>query len=209
MALSQADVARNWGTSREYVRQCVQKGMHLSSLEDCRLWRQAHASSRSPTHVKKLAETTEDEDAPEERERRRREWLDKPEGWKPGNGTLQDALGNAVTACEEAYRLLQEAMIEGKATKISVWMSLHNRALEGRVKVERLIREEMERQKILVPMSEAQTTTRRVVEIVVSRLSALPQNLAHACNPSSPDHAFEILHRECTSIMTDAQKAIA
>jgi hypothetical protein len=156
-----------------------------------------------------MVKALEDEDSPEAREERKKIWVDKPEGWQPGNGTLGDALKNSVMACEEAYRLLQEAMIEGKAAKISVWLSLHNRALEGRVKVERLIREEMERQKVLIPMAEAQTSTRRVVEVVVSRLASLPQNLAHACNPSSPEHAFEILQRECIAIVTDTQKAIA
>lgn len=205
--LTQSQIAVDWGVSPAYVSRLVKRGLPLDSFEAARLWRKAHANLRDATGMGKLGE--DDEDSPEKREQRRKMWEGKPEGWHPGTGTLEDALRNAVTACEEAYRLLQEAMIEGKATKISVWMSLHNRALEGRVKVERLIREEMERQKILVPMSEAQTTTRRVVEIVVSRLSAMPQNLAHACNPSAPDHAFSILQTECASIMTDAQRAIA
>lgn len=205
--LTQSQIAVDWGVSPAYVSRLVKRGLPLDSFEAARLWRKAHANQRDATGLGKMDE--DDVDSPEARERRRKEWIDKPEGWKPGNGTLQDALGNAVTACEEAYRLLQEAMIEGKATKISVWMSLHNRALEGRVKVERLIREELERQKILVPISESQTSTRRVVEIVVSRLSAMPQNLAHACNPSSPDHSFAILQAECATIIADAQKAIA
>jgi hypothetical protein len=104
---------------------------------------------------------------------------------------------------------LQEAFAERKPSAISVYLNLHNKAVEGRVRVEKLIREEMERQRILIPISEAQATGRRVIEIVVSRLSAMPQNLAYACNPSAPDHAFEILQRECTRILADAQKAIA
>jgi hypothetical protein len=206
---TKSEIARDWGVDPSYITRLVKRGMPLDSFEAARLWRKAHANKRDPTGVKATEEATEDEYSPEARERRRKEWEDKPEGWQPGNGTLEDALKNSIRACDEAYRLLQEAMIEGRASKISVWMSLHNRALEGRVKVERLIREEMERQKILVPMIEAQTSTRKVVEIVVSRLASLPQNLAHACNPSSPDHAFEILQRECTSIVADTQKAIA
>lgn len=209
---SHRQISKDWDCARSYVDRCVKRGCPTDTFENARLWRQAHASSRPPTNKKGLAKATEeetDEDSPEERERRRIQWLERPEGWKATSGTLEEALGNAIRACEEAWRLLQEAMIEGKSNKISVWLALHNRAVEGRVKVERLIREELERQKVLIPMSEAQTSTRRVVEIVVSRLSSMPQNLAHACNPSSPDHAFEILQRECTSIMADTQKAIA
>lgn len=211
---SNRQIAKDWGVARSYIDRLVKRGMPTDTFENARLWRQAHASSRAPTNRRTIAsiisqDPAADEDSPEERERRRKMWEDKPEGWQPGNGTLEDALKNSVRACDEAYRLLQEAMIEGKAAKISIWLSLHNRALEGRVKVEKLIREEMERQKILVPMSEAQSSTRKVVEIVVSRLASLPQNLAHACNPSAPDHAFEILRRECTSIVADTQKAIA
>jgi hypothetical protein len=204
---TQSEIARDWGVDPAYISRLVRKGLPLDSFEHARLWRKSHANRRDPTGFK--AAEVMDEDSPESRERRRKEWLDRPEGWKPTNGSLDEALEASIQSCNEAWRILQEAFIEGTASKISVWLSLHNRAVEARVKVERLIREEQERQKILIPMSEAQTTTRRVVEIVVSRLASLPQNLAHACNPSSPDHAFEILQRECASIMTDAQKAIA
>lgn len=206
-------IAQDWGVDPSYVYRLVKRGMPTDSFEAARLWRKAHTNTRNPAGTVSIAKVMEEnetlDESPEAREKRKKMWEDKPEGWEPGDGSLQDALTKSIRACDEAYRLLRESMIEGKAAKISVWLSLHNRAVEGRVKVEKLIREEMERQKILVPVIEAQTSTRKVVEIVVSRLSALPQNLAHACNPSSPDHAFEILKRECTSIVADTQKAIA
>lgn len=200
-----SEIARNLGLSRQYVQRCVHDGCPTSDFESARLWFGAHR--QFPRKALKTAEVP-DEDSPESR-KQRKEHLDKSEQWEPKNGSLDEALQASVRACFEAWKLLDEAFLEGKPSKIGVWLNLHNKAVEARVKVERLIREEMERQKVLIPISESQTSTRRVVEIVVSRLSAMPQNLAHACNPSSPDHSFAILQAECATIIADAQKAIA
>jgi hypothetical protein len=206
--LTAAELARNWGVTPQYASQCVKAGCPLTDLESARLWRQANVKrSRKNAVEKRVAQELED-DSPEARERRRQYLLDKPEGWQLPT-SLDHTLENSAKACEQAWYFLNEAMIEGKSAKISVWLTLHTRAVEARVKAERMIREEQERQKVLIPISESQTSTRRVVEIVVSRLTAMPQNLAHAVNPSAPDHAFEILQRECSAIVADTQKAIA
>jgi hypothetical protein len=199
-----SEIARNLGFSRQYVQRCVHDGCPTDTFENARLWFGAHR--QFPRKPLKAAEEPDDS---QETRTKRKERLDKSEEWEPKNGTLDEALESSVRACNEAWKLLDEAFIEGKPGKIGTWLNLHNKAVEARVKVERLIREEMERQRVLITMVEAQTSTRRVVEIVVSRLSALPQNLAHAVNPSAPDHAFEILQRECTAIVSDTQKAIA
>src|SRR4029453_12181387 len=207
--LTISELARNWGVSHQYVSQCVKAGCPLDDFESARLWRSANTkrSRRTVDPENRVREVRED-DSPEARQRRRQYFMEQPEGWQLPS-SLDKTLENSVRACEEAWYHLNEAFIEGKSSKISVWLSLHSRAVEARVKAEAMIRAEMERQKVLIPMSEAQTSVRRVVEIVVSRLAALPQNLAHACNPSAPDHAFEILQRECTAIVADTQKALA
>lgn len=202
--LTISEIARTLGYSRQYVQRCVHDGCPTDSFENVRLWLGAYRPNS-----RKAPKTPEpDEDSPEAR-KQRKERLDKEQAWEPSKGSLDEALEASIRSCYEAWRLLDEAYLEGKPNKIGTWMNLHNKAVEARVKVERMIREEMERQKILVPIIEAQTSTRKVVEIVVSRLSALPQNLAHACNPSAPDHAFEILKQECAAIVADTQKAIS
>ena len=193
--LTLREIAQDWGCTPQYVSECVKKGCPKDSFESAREWRNAHTERKSKKGAAPIP--------PEETVS-----TGYQKNGNNGHG-LDAALENSIAACSQAWLLLEEAFIERKASKISVWLNLHNKAVEGRVRVEKLIREEMERQRILIPISEAQATGRRVIEIVVSRLSAMPQNLAYACNPSAPDHAFEILQRECTRILADAQKAIA
>jgi hypothetical protein len=189
--LTISELARGLGFSRQYVQRSVKEGCPLDDFESARLWFSAHR-----THPKKLPKSPVEEKASPGY---------RPNG-KNGDGDLDDALRNSVHACSEAWRLLEEAFIEGKPSKISVWLNLHTKAIEARVKAESTIRVELERQKILIPMTEAKTSVRRVVEIVVTRLSAMPQNIAPRCNPHAPEHAMEILHEECTAIIADAQE---
>jgi hypothetical protein len=197
--LTLAEIARDWNCTSQYVSLCVKKGCPKDTFENAREWRDAHTNKASkkgpPVQSFQFAE-----DPPQRKQRM--------EGaWEPKGNSLDEALESSVRACLEAWRLLDEAFLEGKPTKISVWLNLHNKAVEARVKVERMIREELERQKVLIPMTEAKTAVRRVVEIVVSRLSAMPQNIAPRANPHNPEHAMEILQDECAGIIADAQKA--
>lgn len=194
--LTISELARSLGYSRQYMQRCVKEGCPLGDFESARLW---HAANR-PNSKKSPKTDLDDEPARPKR-------LDTDDQWAPTTGTLEEALESSVRACKEAWKLLDEAFIEGKPSKIGMWLSLHNKAVEARVKVERMIREELERQKTLIPMVEAKTLVRRIAEIVVSRLGAMPQNIAPRCNPHAPEHAMEILQEECASIISDAQKA--
>lgn len=187
-----SELARGLGFSRQYVQRSVKDGCPVSDFESARLWFKAHR----PNTKKEPKSPIEEESSP-----------GYQKNGNNGNGDLDSALRNSIHACSEAWRLLEEAFIEGKPTKISVWLNLHTKAVEARVKAEGMIRSELERQKVLIPMTEAKTSVRRVVEIIVSRLSAMPQNIAPRCNPHNPEHAMEILQEECTGIIADAQKA--
>jgi hypothetical protein len=197
--LTQADIARDWNCSRAYINQLIKRGLPLDSFENARLWRDAHARRRAPTDPKQLARL---EERPTE-----------PQGSthatvKPSE-SMEDTLRNACRAADEAWRLLNEAMLEGKVSKISVLLSIHNKAIEGRIRAETMIREEKERRNILIPLAKAQEITRNAFEVVIKRLNALPQNIAPRCNPHDPAHALGILEDECIGIISAAQKAIA
>jgi hypothetical protein len=111
-------------------------------------------------------------------------------------------------AVHESRDELRRSLIEGKPQKIGAWISLHTRAVEARVKLESMVREELERQKVLIPIAEAQTTTRKVVGVIVSRLTSLPQNVAPRCNPTNPDLLMTILEDECAAILKAAQQVL-
>jgi hypothetical protein len=102
--------------------------------------------------------------------------------------------------------LLRESLIEGRVQKIGAWLSLYTRAVEARVKAEGMVREEQERQKVLVPLAEAQSITAKVVGVIVSRLNVLPENLAARCDVTDPQ--LTILKDEIAAILKAAQQAL-
>jgi len=210
---TKADIARDWGTSPEYVIKCVKKGCPTDSFENARDWRKAHASSRPPTSpvqiARQLAEE-KDADSPAARKSQKKYFQNKPNGFRvPAENSLDDTLRKAITASDEAFRLLAEAMLEEKDSKISVRLTVFNKAQEGLFKAETAYREEMERRRVLIPLSEAKDLFRRGYDIILSRLRCLPQNVAPRCNPANPHLAIAILEIECVEIIADARRAYA
>jgi hypothetical protein len=122
--------------------------------------------------------------------------------------SLEDSLSGIKKAVRESGKLLDQALMEEQTQKVGAWISLHTRAVEARVKAESMIREEMERQKILIPLSEAQAIGRKVVGVIVSRLNALPQNMASRCSLTDPQMTMTVLEDECAAILKDAQQAL-
>jgi hypothetical protein len=122
--------------------------------------------------------------------------------------SLEDTLQGIKMAVHESRDELRRSLIEGKAQKIGAWISLHTRAVEARVKLESMVREELERQKVLISMAEAQTLARKVVGVIVSRLMSLPQNAASRCDPTNPHPVMTILEDECAAILKAAQQVL-
>jgi len=193
-------IALDWDCGRSYVQRCVKRGCPIESFEAARLWRQAN-QQRSCNPAKQAGQnpTPQTEEVTPQ----------KVSNWRQIPEELGDdfVLGTKE-AVRQSWRYLREALIEGKVQKIGAWMALHSRAVEANVKAEAMVREEMERQKVLIPMSEAQTRVRKVVGVIVSRLKSLPANAGPRCNPINPDLAMTILEDECSSILKDARQAL-
>jgi hypothetical protein len=192
--LTLAEIARDWDCTPQYVSDCVKKGCPKTDFESARLWRDAHTTRQSKKGPRPSAPAEEPGSIHYEK--------------NGDNAELFKVIENAAIAAENAWKLLEEAFIEGKPSKIGGWLNLHSKAIEARVKAESMVRAELERQKVLIPIVEAKTMIRRVCEIIVSRLGAMPQNIAPRCNPHNPEHAMQILQEECVSIIADAQKAV-
>jgi hypothetical protein len=202
--LTLKEIAQDWGCTPQYVSLCVKQGCPKEDFESARLWRNAHttrASKKDP--VKNV--TPGLHSIPLE-EQLARQYTDDPKIIAE-LAELFKTIVNSARAAEAAWQMLDEAFVEGKPSKISMLLNLHSKAVEARVKAERMVREELERRGILIPLTEAKTKVRRVCEIIVSRLSAMPQNIAPRCNPHNPEHAMQILQEECVAILADAQKA--
>ena len=124
-------------------------------------------------------------------------------------GALERALRNTHQAADEAWRLLSEAMIESRTSKIQVLLSIHNKAVEALFTAESAYREELERRKILIPLAEAMEMARRGYTVILERLKTLPQNVAPLSNPADPERAITAIECECTGIVSAAQEIYA
>jgi hypothetical protein len=210
---TQAQIARSFGVSRAYIAKLVKKGMPLDSFEAAKKFREAHASKRattSPVQIAKQLQEEKDEGSPKPCTRRKEYFRRKlAQAHRPSDSSLDDALFAAIQASDEAFRLLGEAMIEGRDSVISARLSVHNKALETRFKAESAYREELERRRILIPLAEAMEMARRGYDVILSRLKALPQNVASRCNPVDPHRAMTVLEAESRGILADAHEVYA
>jgi hypothetical protein len=208
---SQSAIARNWKVSREYVHQCVKKGCPTDSFGNARLWRELNATKRMPTNPRQIAIHLAEEDdhqvsqAQTCRGKSLKRRGDRAPSWC--TDSLDRALYNAIHVSDEAWRLLQDAIVEGKESKICIRLGVHNKAMEGRLKAEMLHREEAERRRVLIPYKVARELMRKAYDMIISGLTALPQNLAPRCNPNDAHRAMEVLQVECAEIIADAEKA--
>jgi hypothetical protein len=211
--LTLAEIANDWGVSKPYVHKCIKRGCPVDSFENARLWREAYASSKAPTNSQRIARQLGEKEKEASSEPNRRE--NGNSGAKKNRqpnapaDPFAHALDSTLQAQEEAWRLLQEAMIEGRDSKIMVRLTVHTRAVEARIRAEVQHREELERQRVLIPLSEAKDLFRRGYDIILSRLRRLPQNVAPRCNPANPHLAIAILETECAEIIADARRAYA
>ena len=205
---SNRQIAKNWKCRPSWVDRCVKRGCPTDSFESARLWRQAHASSRPPTHPKAIAQQIAEEvedDSPGARERRKAYLADRPDGATLPSQSLEDALCHAVELENEAYRLARDAMIEEKEGKIQIRLAIHARSQENRIKIETMIREELAARETLIPFDRATEIFRRGLDIILRRLKRFPQEKAPVCNPQNPLHALGILEAGIDSIITEAQ----
>lgn len=210
--LTISEYARARGVSRQYVSKLAKKGMPLDSFDSADLWREAHASSKGPTNPVTIARVMDEENGCQKAsdETRRKLPSQNTRSHDSSESTIpfENALINARQAAAEAWRLLSEAMIEARPSKIQVLLTVHNKALDGLFTAESSYRKELERRTTLVPLSEAKSIVGKVIGIIVSRLTAFPQNVAPRCNPINPGLAMTILEDECAAILKDAQQAV-
>ena len=191
-------IAFEWGCGRSYVQRCVKRGCPTESFEAARLWRQAN--QQRPRNPATQAGPNPTSDSEAVTKQNVANWRQIPED-----------IGDDITlgskeAVRQSWRLLREALIEGKVQNVGAWIAIHTRAVEANVKAESMVREELERQRILIPLSEAEETLRKVVGVMVSRLNALPQSVAARCNLTDPQ--MTILEEECAAILKDARQAL-
>lgn len=213
------EIAKDWGVSHPYVAKCLKKGCPTDSYENARKWREDNASRRAPTDQKSLARIVAEEkqdDSPEARGRRKEYLEDKEDSTLPSlpdlpkGDPLEFARERSLRAAEEAWKLLEVAMLDPEKTStVAMLVAIHNKAIEALVKTETMIREELERRGVIIPLMQAQEWARKGYNVIINRLSALPQNVGPRCNPSDPHHSTEILQTACVGILADAQKAFA
>jgi hypothetical protein len=211
--VTQAEVARDWKTSRVYVHKCVRKGCPLGSIQSARAWRDTYARQRPPTDPKQLKLLHRDEDSAKDngnakgRPRttmRLQKCLNRP---LPSPNSLGFLLESGRRAEEGTYMLFQQALEERRESKIVAALRNYNAAVDGRLKIEQWYRKEIEYRRHLIPMEIVRQLVYKVLSVLVSNLLALPEKVGSLCNPESPSHAIAVLRDECASIIADIKKS--
>ncbi len=207
--LTISEYARALGVSHQYISKLVKKGMPLTCSEAADVWREVHASSKastSPTRITRIMNENGSESSIDSQPRKRASKDKLGHTESTSESELLDALINARRAADEAWRLLRESMIEGRTSKIQMLLNIHNKAVEARFRAEIVYREELERRRVLIPLAEAMEMARSGLGVIISRLKALPQNVAARCSPTDANRAMTVLESECTAILTDAKR---
>jgi len=102
--------------------------------------------------------------------------------------------------------LLQQALKERRESKIVAAFRNYNAAVAGGLKIEERCRKEAEYRRQLIPMKEVQLLMCKGINVIVSRLVALPDKIGPVCNPEAPGHAIAILQDECASVIEDIKR---
>jgi len=198
--LSLAQIAKDWGTSRTYVHQCVAKGCPKTTLQEARIWRDQNARSKAPTdpaHVKVATLGN----GPKIKKK-----AVFSETVKTGD-TLLDFLTEAVERAEVAHRLAKEAMVEEKDALIAARLSVANKASDQRMKAEVQYRQEMERRRDLIPLNSAQDMALRGFSKLLNSLQRLPQQIAQRLANRTALEISDTLTVEVNAIIADSRKA--
>jgi hypothetical protein len=211
--VTQAEVARDWQTSRVYVHKCVRKGCSLKSLQSARDWRDTYARRRQPTDPKQLRLLDADETSAKDNGNTTgsphttmllQKCFSRP---LPSPNSLEFLLESGRRAEVATSILFQQALKERQESKIVASLRNYNAAVDGRLKIERSYHKELEHRQHLIPREIVRQLVCKILSVLVSNLLALPEKVGSLCDPESPSHAIAILRDECMSIITDIKKS--
>lgn len=211
--VTQAEVSRDWKTSRVYVHKCVRKGCSLESLQAARQWRDSYARQRPPTDPKQLQLLHGDQDSakdngnPNGGPRRTTLLQNCLNGPQPHRDSLECPLESSRRIEHATHILFQQALKERRESKIIAAFRNYNAALDARLKIEQWYRNEADYRRRLIPMEEVRLLLCKAIKVVVSSLVALPEKVGPTCNPDAPAQAMAVLRDECTSVIADIKKS--
>lgn len=213
--LSAAEIARDWqvrqgtkGPSRQYVSGEIKKGCPQTSFDAAWQWRVEHAKygigHRSKREPGTPAPVTSVPVPQEPREASMTPPLpDEPEEHEPVASLLplENSLAAAIDMEERAYRLAVALGTEAS-------LRAYNTASGGRFDAERSYREEMERRKVIGPMSEAMEIGRKPFDVLLPGLYSLGGRIAGEISPENAVHAATVIDREVKALVAQARLTI-
>lgn len=170
----------------------------MNSLRAADLWRKNRGAKRERTDTKlsKFADEPRGKGRP----------VKAKQPSRTGDSLL-DALLNSIAVADGAFEDYEYARVHKLGSR-SIRLSEHNKAIDSRLKAEKAYREELERRRIIVPISEAIDMCRRTMEPVLRRLKKLPQEAGPQCNPQEPLNAVKILEGEINAIIATGRRAL-
>lgn len=196
--LSILDLVKHAKLSRTRIRDFIAEGAPKTSTLAFDKWRKDRGNKRVPTGGRPASKFAD--------EKLKGKPKDPKEPSRSGDSLL-DALNNTIAVSEGAFEDYEHARVNKLGSR-SARLSEHNKAIDARLKAEKAYREEMERRRLLIPISEATEMSRRAIEAVLRRLKKLPDEQGPQCNPQNPLLARQILQAEVNTIMDVGRRVV-
>ncbi len=192
------DLVKHTKLSRTRIRDFIAEGAPKTTFKAFDQWMKDRGQKRAPTGGRPASKFADER------------LIGKPKKPKKPSKTgdsLLDALTNTILVADGAFEDYEWARVNKLGSR-SARLSEHNKAIDARLRAEKAYREEMERRKLLVPITEATDLCRRSIEAVLRRLKKLPDEQGPQCNPQNPLLARQILQAEVNTIIAVGRKAI-
>ncbi len=215
--ISIGQLAKHWGCSRANVSKNVAKGMPMDSFEAADAWRIANSTRGVGFRSKGKSEAVPQPEAADSFLHKNEESEEPVEKSKPSAGrkktkqlkTLHESLMASSEVESEALRLVQEAQRARKDDSLPLRIAAYNKAKEGRMQSEKLVRAYELETKTLITWDQATEMASRFLIPTLTRLRSLSKRAGPLANAADPEWAEQVIAREVENAIAEVQKLYA
>jgi hypothetical protein len=202
-------MAAHWGCSRANVSKNVAKGMPMDSLAAADAWRLQNSVRGVGYRSKKKAAAP-----PKQAESLRKDEEGEPESaagrHKPKLlKTLAASLAASIEVETEALNLVQLGQKSADDASLPLRIAAYNKAKEGRMQSEKLVRAWDLETKTLITFEDAKEMCSRFLGPTIIRLRSISKRAGGMANPADPVYAESVIAREIEGAIKEAQSLYA
>ena len=191
-----SEMARHLSVSKSRAGQLKDLGIPVHYFEAARKWRASQPIKRGPTNAQAAKLQSAKTGRPK-----------APKKLSKTGDALAGILKNTIATAEAAFESYHADAVAGEPSQ-AVLLANHSRAAEAVAKIERMVREEMERRDILVSKSVITDACRRAMDAMLRRLRRLPDETGPQCEGHEAIKIVKIPQNPVNEIMLAGRKAM-